>query len=202
MSTADTLPLPGHRERKKAQTRRAIALATRRLVFAHGFDAVTVQDIAAAADVSPRTFFNYFGSKEEAAVGVDPSALEDLTVAIAERPAHESPAGALVNTLMQVGSPEAAEGWVQRVELVALHPVLLPRHLAAMSAVEDALAGAIAARSGLDSETDPRPAMIVAAAVGVLRCAFSSWVRSDRSRPLDRVLADAFSFLTTGLDLP
>ena len=63
---------PGLRERKRLATRRAIQLAALRLVKDRGLEAVTIDDISHDADVSPRTFFNYFVSKEAALVGDGP----------------------------------------------------------------------------------------------------------------------------------
>jgi AcrR family transcriptional regulator len=63
---------PGLRERKRLATRRAIQLAAIGVVRERGIDATTVDEIARVADVSPRTFFNYFSSKEEAIVGDGP----------------------------------------------------------------------------------------------------------------------------------
>jgi AcrR family transcriptional regulator len=59
------------RERKKQQTRQALHDAALTLVSEHGLDGVTVEQICADADVSPRTFFNYFSSKAHAALGID-----------------------------------------------------------------------------------------------------------------------------------
>jgi AcrR family transcriptional regulator len=63
---------PGLRERKRLATRRAILLAAITVVRERGLEAATVDEIARIADVSPRTFFNYFASKEEAIVGDGP----------------------------------------------------------------------------------------------------------------------------------
>jgi AcrR family transcriptional regulator len=59
----------GLRERKRLATRRAILIATAELVRERGYDGVTIEEISRVADISPRTFFNYFGSKEEAVAG-------------------------------------------------------------------------------------------------------------------------------------
>jgi AcrR family transcriptional regulator len=68
---------PGLRERKRLATRRAIQFAAVSVVRERGLEATTVDEIARVADVSPRTFFNYFPSKEEAIVGDGPELHDD-----------------------------------------------------------------------------------------------------------------------------
>ena len=77
------------RERKKAETRTALSQAVLRLALERGLDAVTADDIAAAANVSVRTFHNYFGTKEEALVAAWRSEFQVYVDALRDRPADE-----------------------------------------------------------------------------------------------------------------
>ena len=86
-----TTGTPTLRERKKAATREALQATALRLAVRNGLDALTVEAIAEAVDVSPRTFFNYFGSKEEALLPSDEGRHLELQQAIAARPADEPP---------------------------------------------------------------------------------------------------------------
>src|SRR6188472_3928476 len=80
----------GLRERKKRQTREAIAQAAMRLFLARGFDAVTVADVARAADVSEKTVFNYFPAKEDLVLHGGEERRAALIEAIRSRPAGTS----------------------------------------------------------------------------------------------------------------
>jgi AcrR family transcriptional regulator len=77
----------GLRERKKRQTRTAIFAAARRLFVERGFDAVTVAEIARAADVSEKTVFNHFPTKEDLALAGGEERVAELVAAIRARPA-------------------------------------------------------------------------------------------------------------------
>jgi AcrR family transcriptional regulator len=77
--------MEGLRERKKRQTREAIATAAMELFQARGFDAVTVVEVAAAADVSEKTVFNYFPTKEELVFSHGDAELEKRAEAIRNR---------------------------------------------------------------------------------------------------------------------
>lgn len=78
---------PGLRERKRAELRRRIEAAALELMLEHGFADVTVEMICESADVSRRTFFNYFGSKEAVVIGRDPGPIpEDLQEAFVDGP--------------------------------------------------------------------------------------------------------------------
>jgi AcrR family transcriptional regulator len=201
MSTTATL---GRRERKKLQTHEALVTAARELALAHGLDRLTVEEIADAADVSVRTFFNYFSCKEEALVGVEPAVLEELGAELEERPAEETPLEAL-KAVLATGLEDVAEAmrrWSLRTELVRRHPSLLPRHLASLAEIEAALVRALAARLHTDPVTDPFPAIAVAAAMGTLRAAVASWEDAGRPGSLDDAVDAAFATLAAGLPAP
>src|SRR5215213_9281362 len=91
---------PGLRERKKQQTRQAIADTARRLFSERGFDAVTVAEIARAADVAEKTVFNYFPTKEDLFYSRLEAFEEELLAAIRGRPGGESAIAAFRDFLM------------------------------------------------------------------------------------------------------
>ena len=195
----------GLRERKKAQTRRALTAAAIRLSIERGSpDRVTVEEISEAADVSPRTFFNYFSSKEDAVLGVDPERRTELRAELELRPAEEAPVEALRAALLSTaeGIDENAELWAQRLQLVREHPTLSAGYVASFADFERGMVEAMAARLGLDADADLYPAIVVATALTIMRVTVKHWQATDADTPLADLLDVAFDQLADGLALP
>jgi AcrR family transcriptional regulator len=193
----------GLRERKKAETRRALASAALRLADRHGPDRVTVEAIAEAANVSPRTFFNYFATKDDAIVGVAPVSSSTLMQGLLARPDDEPPLAALraaVHTATDVIVTTAGD-WEARHRVFQQHPHLAARHASMFAEVERGLAEEVARRANLDVDRDVYPALVTSAALAATRVAITTWQALDRSRPLSEVVDEAFDVIAAGFAL-
>jgi AcrR family transcriptional regulator len=195
---------PDRRARKKLETWRALAHAARELTAARGLEAVTVEDIADAADVSVRTFFNYFSCKEEAIVGLEPELLAALGADLEARPAEEGPLAALVAVLLSDTEelPDVARRWVLRAELVRRYPSLLPRHMAGLVELERTLVHALARRLDVDPARDPYPTVLVASVIGVLRSTMAWWHDGEPPVSLADALRRALTQVARGVASP
>jgi AcrR family transcriptional regulator len=194
----------GLRERKKLATRRALHEAALRLVAERGLDSVSVEDIAARADVSPRTFFNYFSSKDDAVVGFDPGAPESQADAFRSRPAGESPVEAL-RAVVRAQAEEMAgepELWPLRLKVVETHPVLTGRLAAGFGASERALAAAIAERTGTRLDADVYPMLLAAAGAAAMRTAMHLWLATGFTASFPGLVDQAWDVLVAGLPAP
>lgn len=193
---------PGLRERKKQATYRSIKRAAVRLAREHGLEHLTVDAISEAAEVSPRTFFNYFSSKEDALIGENFEAGSEVHDAILARPPGESPLqmlrGAVADSQVLRTADERREETVARQRLVRENPELLPRQLAKYAAFERSVAAALAERLDLDPDDDPWPGLLAAIAVSVVRVAAQGWTE-DPSRTLAEWIDDGFDLLETRL---
>lgn len=171
------------RERKKQRTREALLRAAVELFTTRGYDETTVDDIAAAVEVSQRTFFRYFANKEEAALAVEEMAVAHFVEAVRERPPHEVPMEALRQAVLEgwdtlsdvIESVVPVELYLRMYRVVESTPVLLAAHLRRSMEVEETLARVIAEREGLDIDTDPRPRLAVAVFSAVMRVTERQW---------------------------
>ena len=194
----------GLRERKKAETHQALAKAALHLADELGPERVTVEAIADAAGVSPRTFFNYFSSKEDAIVGIAPAQSSALLADLLARPDDEPPLDALRAVVLAAAERLQAGGddWVIRHRLIQKHHSLAVIRAAWFAEVERRMADEIARRTGLDPGLDVYPALVVSAALGALRVTIDVWQERVRVGALETLIDDAFDVLAHGLRLP
>jgi len=202
--TVETAPL-GRRDRKKRETRAALSAAALRLVAERGFDHVTVEDIAEACDLSSRTFFNYFPSKEEAVVAGDTELVDVLRI-FHSLPGDTSVIEALrlafVPTILRMEAER--DTFRLRMRVVKDNPQLLPRLLAEGIESETTIANAIAERLGLGPD-HPYPAVASAVAGAAFRFGLMRWAdASDDAKPpkLAKLVDEAFDIVASGLADP
>jgi AcrR family transcriptional regulator len=191
----------GLRERKKVATRRALHEAALRLVAERGLDGVSVDEIAARADVSPRTFFNYFPSKDDAVIGLDPAGPADQAAAFAARPANES-AVAVMRAIAREQATQMAEDpqlWPLRLQVIDAHPALLATLSAAFGEFDRALAAAIAERTGTRVDEDVLPMLLAGVAGAAMRTSLHRWLASGFTASLPDLVDEAWDALATGL---
>ncbi|MFD6170418.1 TetR family transcriptional regulator [Streptomyces coeruleorubidus] len=175
------------RERKKQRTRDALLRAALELFATRGYEETTVDDIAAAVDVSQRTFFRYFAGKEETAFYVTRLAETQVVEAVRARPPAEAPLEALRRALLE--SWDTINETIEEIVPVDVHmrvyrviestPALLAAHLRRATELEEELARIIAEREGLDVDADPRPRIVVALFGGVIRVTERLWSAGD-----------------------
>lgn len=181
------------RDRQRAQIRAEIRRAAFRLFIERGYDAVTTEEIATAAGVSPRTLFRHVPAKEElllAPVRHGGAAIVNL---LERRPAHESPDVALGNAIItRTRSFEEADCAEWR-EALLVAPHLLDKVTLHTPADKERATKLIAERMGTNSDVDLRPGLLVQLGFAAGDFAFQSWVRQSarKPRPLDRYVTDA-----------
>ncbi|MGC7102983.1 TetR/AcrR family transcriptional regulator [Amycolatopsis lurida] len=161
----------GLRERKKAATREALSAAALRLALERGPENVRVDDIAEAAGVSPRTYNNYFSSREQAIVAAIASerALR-IGAALRARPADEPLAEAVVEAVVEQHTEPSGDA----LTLITSAPALRAEFIETVASIESPLAAAIAERLG--REEDLATAVLAAAVTAAARVAVEQWI--------------------------
>jgi AcrR family transcriptional regulator len=193
--------IDGLRERKKQATKLALSSAAIRLCLRDGVERVTVDDIAAAADVSPRTFFNYFACKEDAIVEESRMRVERLLDALRSRPYDEPIGDSLRSAILLLVQNATAETkhWVAEIRLLNQTPSLLPYQLGSYVAIERSLAEMIADRTGTDVYRDMYPSLLAGVTVAAVRVALNQWLNSADHTPLRDYVNRAFDQLAPAL---
>lgn len=189
----------GLRERKKRETRAALAEAALRLALEKGADNVTVEEIAEAADVSVRTFFNYFPHKEHAILGRNPEHMERALERMRTTPADESPLTTMWHVVSEVLADLEREGELsRRGELIMSSPNLVYQLMMSSFDDERQLTAALAERMG-EPATSVRPALVVSASGAACRVAMELH-KAAPDRPVRELVAEGFQLLAEGID--
>jgi AcrR family transcriptional regulator len=156
----------GLRERKKQQTRDTIARVALELFAERGYDETTLAEIAEAADVSPRTIFAYFDSKEEILFCEAPAELEEVKHALAQRPEGSTTIDALRGLLSSMPPPD--ELAMLRKRITRASPALNLKMRARVAELEPVLAESFAKDLGSDPD-DVRAVLIAASATAAFK---------------------------------
>jgi AcrR family transcriptional regulator len=171
-----------------------------RLAMRRGLDNVLVEEIAAEAGVSARTFNNYFASKYEAICALAMERSQRMGAELRNRPADEPLMEAISNAVIEpyaAGTRAPDKEWIDGVRLVIRSPALQGEYLKTHYAAQRTLAAAIADRTGTDLETDMFPAVLAGAVTAAIQVAHERWLHADPPValvPLIRQALRALSF--------
>jgi AcrR family transcriptional regulator len=189
---------PGLRERKKQKTRWAIQEHALRLFAEQGYDATTVEQIAAAAEVSPSTFFRYFPTKEDVVLADDYDPL--LVAAFESVPPELGPVTALRQAARtafgDIDGTEQAKV-LERTKLSLSVPALRARSLESVAGTIALLAEPIARRLGRDP-SDLGARTLAGACLGAMLVAIFEWVETDGARSLPDLIDETLGHLESG----
>lgn len=166
----------GLRERKKRAVRANLSAIALRHAIERGVSQVRVEDIAAEADVSPRTFNNYFPSKEAAIVGGAIIRAERFCEILGGQPGGQPLHEALRNTAITLFEDEPDRDWTARARLIRAEPTLFAEAAKADMAIEQRIAAEVGRRTGADPATRLAPRLAAATVVAAIHAAVEFWL--------------------------
>jgi AcrR family transcriptional regulator len=170
------LPL---RERKKLRTRRALADTALRLFLDRGFQETTLDELVDAVEVSKRTFFRMYASKEDVAMAAELELWEAYVAEVAARELH-GPVLAFLREALIAAIEELGEDWDRRFVatrgLMARTPALWDRSLLLSVTVQSELVAELEAKLGVDSRDDVRLRLLGELSLAAWRCAAKNWI--------------------------
>lgn len=182
------------RERRKRRTQDAIIDAALELFEEKGYDAVTVDEIAAAAEVSPRTFYRYFPTKEDVLI-VDPEVDAAMRAALVERRSGETDVdfvARVMTTALTARRPERARRGYQ---LLQTTPALQSRMYQLVWHDRGHITEALLASSPRTPGTELRARIITHAVTDAIRVAVAFWIQSGQRGPVSSHCERAMAYL-------
>jgi AcrR family transcriptional regulator len=186
-------------DQKRDAVRSGLGRIALELFADRGFDAVTVEDIARNAGISPRTFFRYFASKDDIVLDYQSRLQDRLASAFEARPAAEGAVEALENALIATSrvTPAERQRWLQVGRIMTSSAALREAAFGRPLSDSDALVAGVAGRLGARPD-DPRARAVVAAMLAVATTEWNAWVDDGHGEPSERI-AQALRLLDEGL---
>jgi AcrR family transcriptional regulator len=194
-----TVPV-GISERKRRAVRTELSEVALQLLTDRDFESVTVDEIAAAAGVSRRTFFRYFASKEDVVFAFLDQGAMRLCEEVVARPPEEAPVSAVHHALRQ--HMVAYQRSTDLARLVRETPSLRAREHVNREQLRLGIVDALGRRLGVDAEKDTRPHVLASIALAPLDAAFVTWFSGARSgEDLGELLDEALATFKRELEL-
>ncbi|BBY20087.1 TetR family transcriptional regulator [Mycobacterium stomatepiae] len=190
------------RDRRRAELVSQIRQTAQRLFAERGFDAVTTEEIAAAAGVSISTYFRYAPTKETLLVGLVREASAEIVESYSARPPDESPVEALIRIFVarakEVTEVQKLDTWRQAV---ATAPRLLSQSVLVTETERRQFVAQVASRMGVDAAADIRPALLVHTSLATAKFVIDRWLAQPVDGPEFHVqLEEALRMALTGFD--
>ncbi len=178
----------GRRERKKQRTRDALIEAAMELFAAKGYDHTAVHEITEAVDVSERTFFRYFASKEDLVLSFIRDGTTAFAEALATRPPGEEPLIAACHAFQASirrlpGSAGSLPSYLSVMRLIDSTPALLAAYMRYVHDHDHEIIEVLARREGVDPATDRRPRVLAAVIGAMVFLATRDWRAGDNLSP-------------------
>ncbi|ASU82127.1 TetR family transcriptional regulator [Nocardiopsis gilva YIM 90087] len=175
-----TLPL---RERKKLRTRRALAEAALTLFSEKGFDAVTLDELVDAVEVSKRTFFRNYASKEQVALAAQNELLDAYVIVVAREELH-GPVFPALRDALTLAIRRMDDDWEDRFlrtrRLIYHTPALIDYSVVESMRVQRRLVQELEAKLGIDRHEDVRLRLVGEFAISAWRCGTKNWLADQR----------------------
>lgn len=209
MTATTSTAAPGLRERKKRRTREALIDAAYGFFTEQGYEATTVDQIAEAVEVSPRTFFRYFASKEDVALCVQDGVWDEVLAVYAAQPRRYPLLVAVRRAVAEV----MAEAGTGRADLdldrvTEMHTLIHANEKLAgaarqrMANLSEVLQRVTAERMGADPATDPRPAVVTGLVIAAIQLALHSPALLAQGLPLMARIDQCLAYLEEGVNFP
>jgi AcrR family transcriptional regulator len=174
------LPL---RERKKVRTKRALADAALRLFLDKGYDSTTLDELVDEVEVSRRTFFRMYASKDDVALAAELELWDAFAAEVAAREVHgpvlDALRAALADAVTGLG-PDWDERFLATRGLLARTPALWDRSIVLSMGAQERVVEQLAEKLGIDARADVRLRLLGELALAAWRCGAKNWIRAGR----------------------